>query len=71
MADMVHEVLERRIRGFGAFQQMLVVNQEDGLPGLPLLPTDQRQRIKGNKVMGRTAPVCTNDALEQRHVQDS
>ncbi len=68
---MVHEVLERRIRGLGALQKMLMVYQEDRLPGLPLLPANQRKGIQRNIVMGRTATVRTNDTLEQGHGRDS
>jgi hypothetical protein len=68
---MVPEVLELRIRRFRTFQQMLMVNEEHGLPGLSLLPANQRKGIECDIMMGRTAAMRTNDALEQGHGRDS
>ena len=67
MQDVVLEILELGIRRLGAFQEVFVVDQEQRLPRLAIVPADQGERVKSDVVMGRAAAVIPNHAFEQGH----
>jgi hypothetical protein len=67
MQDVVLEILELGVWRLGAFQEVFVVDQEQRLPRLAIVPADQRKRIESNVMMGRAAAVIPDHAFEQGH----
>ena len=65
--DVILEVLELGVRRLGAFQQVLMVDQEQRLPRLALLAADQRERIERNIMVRGAAAVIADHAFEQGH----
>ena len=65
--DVVLEILELGIRRLGPFQQMFVMDEEQILPLVRLIRSDQGQRVHRDIVVRRATPMAANYPFEQRH----